>query len=713
MEDLLLLLGTGFDLALVIVGFALIIVIHELGHFLAAKWAGIRVLAFGVGFGQAIVSFRQGMGWRIGSSESQYTQELEKVSGDHTALAASPTEYRLNWIPLGGYVRMLGQEDLKPEAVSAANDSYQSCPPWKRMIVISAGVIANLITAAILFIIVFMVGLKVEPPLIGGATPGSPAATAIAENADELGVEQPGLQVGDRVLRIGDREPDEFNDLIIAAAMAPRGEEIELLVERPNLDEPLRFRIQPEIHPATKLLDIGVRPAVSTRLHGMEGRRAAREMREILKELDLEPLKPGAVLIRAGSIQDPRDAHEMNRAFRDSRGEPVELEFRQPDGSTATVRQTPEPELQSGLIARDDGSKTAFRHLLGLTPVLTIGDAQSRGAAQGLEEGDIFVRLGSREYPSTVEGIREIRAHRSRDIEAIVLRQTPEGRAEEIPLTLSVTRDGTIGFLADHSADQSALIARPPSQYIPREGEDPKTPAATSIIDRPGMRILQVDGRDVDTLFDVREALRDATAAAHSAGESAEIDLKLQLPLPPDDAGERPQRSVTWALSSEDVAALHDLGWNPPLSLGLFEPQRVLLKGDGPFEAMGLGLARTHRVMTLTYLTLARLFQGTVRVEHLHGPVGIAHLGTRVAERGLIWLLFFMALISVNLAVINFLPMPIVDGGQFLMIVYEQIRGKPVPIPVQNVVNIIGLVLILALFLTVTFHDIVGLFGGR
>jgi regulator of sigma E protease len=100
-----------------------------------------------------------------------------------------------------------------------------------------------------------------------------------------------------------------------------------------------------------------------------------------------------------------------------------------------------------------------------------------------------------------------------------------------------------------------------------------------------------------------------------------------------------------------------------------------------------------------------------VKVEHLKGPVGIAHLGTLVAERGFIWLLFFMALISINLAVINFLPLPIVDGGQFLFLVYEQIRGKPVPPGFQNVVTMAGLVLIGCVFLIVTYNDITHLFG--
>ena len=68
-------------------------------------------------------------------------------------------------------------------------------------------------------------------------------------------------------------------------------------------------------------------------------------------------------------------------------------------------------------------------------------------------------------------------------------------------------------------------------------------------------------------------------------------------------------------------------------------------------------------------------------------------------------------MISVNLAVVNFLPLPIVDGGQFLMLLYEGIRGKPVPIAVQSAIMTAGLVLIASVFLVVTFNDIRALIG--
>src|ERR1043165_9311200 len=89
MSNLAQYLGTARDLALVILGFGLIVFLHELGHFIAARWAGIRVLAFAVGFGPAAFSYRKGMGFQTGSSEAK---NLEMVRAD--AAGATTTEGR-------------------------------------------------------------------------------------------------------------------------------------------------------------------------------------------------------------------------------------------------------------------------------------------------------------------------------------------------------------------------------------------------------------------------------------------------------------------------------------------------------------------------------------------------------------------------------------------------------------------------------------------
>jgi regulator of sigma E protease len=238
---------------------------------------------------------------------------------------------------------------------------------------------------------------------------------------------------------------------------------------------------------------------------------------------------------------------------------------------------------------------------------------------------------------------------------------------------------------------------------------DGEKPAAAALGVAPGSRLIAVGDRAVSDLDDARAALRELTAEAWSSGApSTTVSIGLLAP----GAAESEGRVVPWSLTREDLRRLHGLSWTAATGVELFQPAEIVLRADQPVEALGMGIAETHRWVLRTYVTFARLFQGTVKVEHLKGPIGIAHLGTRVAERGMIWLLFFMAMISINLAVINFLPLPIVDGGQFLFLVVEQVRGRPVPIGFQNAVTLAGLVLIASLFIFITYNDIVGIFSG-
>ena len=719
MNAILALLAGAVSLLVVALGFGAIIFIHELGHFLAAKWARIRVLAFAVGFGPAVVSYRKGMGLRRGSSEPDYLALTQKHNRPPPGV--SPTEYRLNALPLGGYVKMLGQEDLNPEAVSAENDSYQAAPVWKRMVVISAGVIMNLLSAGALFIAVFMIGLQTEPPTVGTVAPGSPAAIAIAENAERAGVERPGLEPGDRVLRIAGREPMSFNDIVLAAAMGERGAPIEVIVARTGVPEPLTFRVVPDRGQMTGLLELGVGLPSSSAVVD-PGPRNEAIFREALSRAGLPGVEPGMRLVRVAGRESDRPSAELSRAFAESGGEPVELVFAHDDGRRVTVRPEPIAEQMAVLVPTAPRTVATVEHLLGLVGVMGVASAEpdqpgerspsARGYAQGLRTGDVFVRLGETVYPSVPEGMRAIREHAGRAIPATVRRQ-----GELVELTLNVRRDGTVGFSVASTADHNAAepettgieLALPPRTRADREARaEPWSPPAASLIQHAGTRLLAIEGRPVRSISDVRAALARATRDAFDAREpSASVRVTLAMPLA--SAGETIERD--WTLDAEALGALHALSWRAPFSTMVFEPERMLLRADGPIEAVAMGVRETHRVMMSTYLTLVRLFQGTVRVEHLRGPVGIAHMGTQILDRGVIWLLFFFGLISVNLAVINFLPIPIVDGGQFLMLMYEGLRGKPVPIPLQNALTLAGLVLIGSVFVVVTFYDVRNLFG--
>lgn len=712
-------LGTLADLAVILIGFSAIIFVHELGHFLAARWAGIRVLAFSMGMGPVVFSYRKGIGFRRGSSEPEYLRAAARTAladeGDEGgAPGISPTEYRFSALPLGGYVKMLGQEDANPGAVSDAPDSYQNTAVWKRMVVICAGVVMNLITAAGLFIIVFMVGLKVQPPIVGRVAPDSPAAAAVAVNRPDVGR---GLRPEDVILEVGGHRVRAFNEVATEVAMSGRHRPVPLLVQRPGHPEPILFEAEARADETSGLRDLGVMPAFSTTLAEWE---IAADRDRFAAIVGLSSVGPGDRLVAVNGVPVARPS-SLTEAAAASGGRPVHTVFRSPDGQERAVTVQPVRALQQNKVATDPDR--VVLHLLGLRPLLRVDpSATPEDTKQGLRPGDVLVRIADVDAPARDEAMAAIRAHAGKAIEVEVLR---DGRRQVLPV--KVNRNGTIGFMpAAETADAPAIVAAPP-YFLPDQPRDttapgvdaaaftPHRPPAADLIDRPGTRILAVAGRPVETLQDVAEALIQATREGLDAGESVfQVPVQLELPLPPGPDGAPPVETRTWTLAREDVESAHALPWTLPggeVVLMLFETQQAIDKAATPVAAVGRGLAKSRQVMNQTYLTFLRLFQGTVRVSHLKGPVGIAHLGTQVADQGFVWVLFFLGLVSINLAVINFLPLPIVDGGQFLMLCYEAVRRRPVPIFVQNLATLAGLAMIGAVFLIVTFHDIRTLLG--
>ena len=263
----------------------------------------------------------------------------------------------------------------------------------------------------------------------------------------------------------------------------------------------------------------------------------------------------------------------------------------------------------------------------------------------------------------------------------------PSGGTRIVTRTPRVSAEGRIGFYPGATTRTEPILAWTDA------GRDP--PAWFT----PGVRVIAVDGVETGSIGDIARAIKRS--------DDATLDLTLETP---DGA----RRDASWTLRDDQLARVRGLGWRLPGGdrvLALLLPLKVLDRAPGPIAAVQRGLHESRRVMLQVYLTFLRLFQGTIKVEHLKGPVGIAHIGTMVAEEGLIKVLFFMGLISINLAVINFLPIPIVDGGQFLMLCYEGLRGRPVPIVVQNAMTMLGLMLIGSVFIIVTFNDIRALIG--
>lgn len=177
--------------------FGLLTIFHELGHFLMAKRLGILVEEFGVGFGPELLSRRWG-----------------------------ETRYSLRLFPLGGFVRMLGEEE---EAVPSER-SFRCQPVKNRLLVIGAGPLMNFVLAVLLFaVIFFVVGVPAKEAKIGGVVPGEPAARA-------------GLKAGDVIISIDGRTVHTWDE-VVAIVSRRAGQETEIRVLRGK--EALTFSVVP------------------------------------------------------------------------------------------------------------------------------------------------------------------------------------------------------------------------------------------------------------------------------------------------------------------------------------------------------------------------------------------------------------------------------------------------------------------------------------
>src|SRR5262249_47482737 len=205
----------------------------------------------------------------------------------------------------------------------------------------------------------------------------------------------------------------------------------------------------------------------------------------------------------------------------------------------------------------------------------------------------------------------------------------------------------------------------------------------------PGATIKSINGADVQNWRDVHRLLSAAqvdqpmkVAFTTASGEAKQVDLSLT----------KDQLELVRQNHYVPVVALHEL----------HEPRQT----RNPLVAAQWGFAETRDLMVQFYGMLRRMVQGSVPVSGAMGPIGIFHTGSKIANRGVDWLIWFLAMISANLAVVNFLPIPIVDGGLFVFLILEKIMGKPLSPRAQGIAQIVGLALIAGVFLFVTYNDI-------
>ena len=130
----------------------------------------------------------------------------------------------------------------------------------------------------------------------------------------------------------------------------------------------------------------------------------------------------------------------------------------------------------------------------------------------------------------------------------------------------------------------------------------------------------------------------------------------------------------------------------------------------GLINSIKYTFVKTNSLFRQMFITLGSLFTGKVKANQLSGPVGIYSIVGEQKKSGFTSILYLMAFLSINVGFINLIPLPAFDGGHILFIIIEKIKGSPVSPRVENMVHTIGLFLLMALMVYVTFNDIIRLF---
>jgi regulator of sigma E protease len=273
-----------------------LIFVHVLGHFMAARRVGVKVLTFSLGFGPKLLKVQRG-----------------------------DTEYCISAIPLGGYVKMAGESPEDPR--SGAPDEFMSKTKWERFQILIMGPVMNILLAVVVLAIVLAQGAEVpafedKSPLLGAVERGS-----VAERA--------GLQKGDRLLTVDGDEVPTWRDVDMAIAMNPN-RDITITFDRSGQTQSVTVR--PMARGDFEMGDIGVLPDVSPNVRSVVSGDPA----------DRAGIKPGDVVVAVNG-ERMIFARHLAEAISRNGGRQIELLIRR-DNAELKVPVTPEQRGDKGLI---------------------------------------------------------------------------------------------------------------------------------------------------------------------------------------------------------------------------------------------------------------------------------------------------------------------------------------------------------------------------
>ena len=649
-------------------GLGFVIFVHELGHFLVAKACGVKCEKFFLGFdvgGLKLLSFKHG-----------------------------ETEYGIGALPLGGYVKMLGQDDNPGAASAEAHRARMSGdlpaepvagphPAWdprsypaqsvpKRMAIISAGVIMNVIFAVLMASLAFGVGVREMTCVLSSVRTGGAAWRA-------------GLRTGDEITAIGDRQEPIFNDLRHGITVGSVKDGIEFTIRRPADGSSRQVLLRPDTDLGAPT--IGVTSPYSLTLptdlsRGLTG--AAAEAvpplaaGDTIRELNGTPVGTYAELLAALAVnRDTPVTLTVDRSTKADKGAAA-------SNSSVTIELPPQPRLTTGMT---------------MTPLPIKAVQEGSPAAEaGIVAGDRLVSIDGEGVGDPLALDDMLRSRVGQPVSLTLAAADGKERTVTLRPREVTWRDDETAGIGSPVSIASLGIAIPVDALV--AAVEPDSPAARAGIaagDRVVKGVLVTSDEPADPESGIEFSPQEPNWPVVAA-------VLQQLP-----AGSSLQLTVESANGQR-----RDIDLTPTAAAGrfvadrglVFDPVYQTVRAHSFVDAIGRGLRKTKEDLSMVYGFLGKLTRQQISPRLLGGPIEIAKQAGRSASEGFGRLLLFLTMLSANLAVVNFLPIPVLDGGHMVFLAYELLRGKPPSEGVVAVLSYLGLALILSLMFFVFGLDL-------
>lgn len=538
--------GFSFIVPLIIL-LGLLIFVHELGHFLVAKYNGVRVETFSLGFGKKILKHKRG-----------------------------DTEYCISIFPLGGYVKMFGDDPTAEVPEDQKQYAFNHKRVGQRIAVVLAGPLMNFFFAILLFTLIAMVGEETISPMLGDVAVNSQAYTD-------------GFRPGDTVVAI-DEKPITTWEQAQSAVEGSANKALTFDVRRFNSQETARFSSTAKLVPNKNVL----------------------ASEDFVGEIDGFGFASAAPTI--------------------------------------------------GVLGQDTAAYKA-----------------------GLRLGDQILAVDGKEIQRFKELVAEIQASTKPNISLKI--QPADDKKDAYTIELSKTGVDPLEILKSFGIESSDL-------YVSKVMPDSAAARAGML---EGDRIVSVNSKVVSSWQEIVTNIqsytpeqRYLTVTVKRDGRNSVLQVAPQLIEQTSPTGKEKQVYALGVVTAMTVA--------PPFTF--------VEKTSNPIKAIGTGASKAVYWTKATIMSFVRLIQNKVSAKSIGGPIMIGQLASKTFQIGISPFMKIMAIISINLFVLNLLPVPILDGGHLVFYTIEAIKGAPLSMRKMEIAQQVGLVLLLALMVFAFVNDV-------